>query len=543
MEGWSTVTGWAEAAVAFARARAWLRVALCVVFGALMACATPPMNVYPMAWVGLVLFALMLELESGEPVRPGRWRRWSAPWRGGLRGLAFGFGTNLVALRFVAPVVLRFSSLPSFTGPIALAAISTFEGTRWVVAAIVYGWLVRLGLRRVVAFAMGAYVGSLLPTMIPWTVACGVCPWPATVQFAEIVGERGVAMLMALEAALVAEGIRLLVADRRRPAARAVGGAAALVAATVACGAVRIHQIDSLRAASPVEPIALVEPAVAVSMRWDDRRAYEILARLTDLTVAAERDGAELVIWPEAAYPFRMNHVSRHAPVGREAILQPRVRGPVLTGLVMMGDFGKYNSAVIATRDGMISEPYDKIHLMWFGESVPLGDVFPWLRKAFARGVGLRAGEKNILLESGPVRLAVLNCLEDILPEAGREAMSVDPNLVVNITNDGWFEGSAESELHLRLARLRSVEMRRDLLRAVNLGPTTWVDAVGRIVAQAPPDRPSFLMTRPALIDSSPTLYARFGDLPLSLAMGVFALGVAARRTLASAARAKSQQT
>src|SRR5579864_6915677 len=158
MEGWSTVTSWAEAASAFARAHGWVRVGLCALFGALMACATPPMNVYPMAWIGLVLFSWMLEFEPLDPRGATRRRgaRWTTALRGGLHGFAFGFGTNMVALRFVAPVVIRFSSLPAFTGPIALLAISAFEATRWVVAAIVWGWLVRLRVHRVVAFAIGA---------------------------------------------------------------------------------------------------------------------------------------------------------------------------------------------------------------------------------------------------------------------------------------------------------------------------------------------------------------------------------------------------
>ena len=85
---------------------------------------------------------------------------------------------------------------------------------------------------------------------------------------------------------------------------------------------------------------------------------------------------------------------------------------------------------------------------------------------------------------AGPIRAAVLNCYEDTLPAAGREAMERSPNLLVNVTNDAWFAGSAEGELHLRLAVLRAIETRRDLVRAVNQGPTTFVDAAGRVRAR-----------------------------------------------------------
>jgi apolipoprotein N-acyltransferase len=92
------------------------------------------------------------------------------------------------------------------------------------------------------------------------------------------------------------------------------------------------------------------------------------------------------------------------------------------------------------------------------------------------------------------------------------------PNLLVNVTNDAWFAGSAESELHLRLAALRAVEERRDLVRAVNFGPSTWVDAAGRVRARWEPPLAGPLMTQPALVEGPPTLYARLGDWPLALA-------------------------
>jgi apolipoprotein N-acyltransferase len=507
------------------------RLAACVASGALMACATPPMNLYPMAWVGMV--ALYWLLDDGPlPEKP----KVRDALRGVLRVFVFAVGTNLVALRFASEVVTRFAALPHFVGPLALLVLAAFEATRWLSVPVATNWLPRLGVPRPIAFALGVYAGTFVPTMIPWTVACGVCPWPAAVQLAEIVGERGVAFLMAIEAALVAEAVRLLLQRRRHRAVRPLAIAGSLLTVTLVYGAVRIHQIDDLRAAAPSASIAIVEPAIEATDRWEESQAQSILAKLTALTLHAEADGAELVVWPEDAFPYSIAHVTRHAPTGSSAILQPGVRGPVLTGVVMTGDVGRYNSAVIATRDGMISEPYDKMHLMWFGEMVPFEDEIPWLREAFSRGIGLRAGERQVPMEAGKVRMAVLNCLEDILPSAGREAIATSPNVLVNITNDAWFAGTAESEYHLLLARLRSIELRRDLVRAVNFGPTTWIDAAGRVVARIPVDRPGLLMTRPALLDEPETPYARWGEWPLSLALATYvvAAGVAKRRRAAS---------
>jgi apolipoprotein N-acyltransferase len=507
--------------------RAPMRVALCMAAGASMALATPPMDVYPMAWLGLLAFAWML---ASEDERSKERAKLSAVLRLSTFGLVFGIGTNLVALRFIPPVVERFTPLPPIVGHVALVAVAAFEATRWVTAAAVYALLVRVRVARPVAFGLGVYAGTFVKTMIPWTVACGAAPWTATVQLAELVGERGVAMLMAVEAALVAEGVRKVAQAKKSGAdpssiLRPFAVAAGLLCASLLYGYLRIRRVDALRADSPTAQVALV--TAAVTARHDNEHtalsepeATQILHRLTRLTQQAEREGADLVIWPEAAHPFSMPHVSRHAPEGEHAIVQPGVRGPLLTGIIMTGDYGKYNSAVLATSDGMIAEPYDKMHLLWFGEFVPFSNSFPWLRKAFGRGMGFRAGERSRTLEVGAVRSAVLICLEDILPEAGREAVHGKPNLLVNVTNDSWFEGSAESELHLRLATLRSIETRRDLVRAVNGGPTAWVDATGRVVARLPAEAAGVLMARPALMSSPPTPYAAWGDSPLMLLAG-----------------------
>jgi apolipoprotein N-acyltransferase len=129
-------------------------------------------------------------------------------------------------------------------------------------------------------------------------------------------------------------------------------------------------------------------------------------------------------------------------------------------------------------------------------------------------------GEHQVALVSGPIRAAVLNCFEDTLPEAGLEAIDVDPNLLVNITNDAWFAGTQESELHLRIATLRAIELRRDFVRAVNFGPTTWVDATGAVRARWDPVTAGSLPTTPALLGGK-TLYARLGDLSGVLLLGL----------------------
>jgi apolipoprotein N-acyltransferase len=132
-------------------------------------------------------------------------------------------------------------------------------------------------------------------------------------------------------------------------------------------------------------------------------------------------------------------------------------------------------------------------------------------------------GDHQVLLESAPIRAAVLNCFEDTLPEAGLEAADVNPNLLVNLTNDAWFSGTEESELHLRIATMRAIELRRDFVRAVNLGPTSWVDATGKVRARYDLAIPGSLPTQPALLEMK-TMFAKLGDLSGALLLGLLSL-------------------
>lgn len=486
----------------------------------MFAASASPVDVHAGILVGLVGFALALEPGlSGEDDLEARTRA------GAAYGFSFGLGANLVALRFVPEVIVRFTPLPSIAAWVALVLLSAAQALPWMAGGALAH---RLGRRALggnwrppswLAYALGVYLATFVPSVFPWTPSGGLAAWPVLLQTAEIVGERGTSFLFAIAAGLFAHALVRFRSSRDvRASAAPLALSLAVLAVLVAFGSLRMRSVDRDRDAAPHARVALVQPGFDASDRWEASRASMMIDRLTTLTKSAEQHGAELTVWPESAYPFQLPHSARTSPHGARAVLQGEVHGPVLTGAYMSGAHGLgYNSAILASKDGSLSAPYDKRHLLWFGETVPLADWFPWLRKVFSKGTGLDAGHESVVFTTGPIRAAVLNCYEDTLPEAGREAMDRSPNLLVNITNDAWFAGSAEGELHLRLAVLRAIETRRDLVRAVNQGPTTFVDATGRVRARYDLPMPGTLQTTPALLETPPTFYVRYGDLPLVL--------------------------
>jgi len=481
--------------------------------GALLGLAGPPANLYPAFWVGMAALAYVLE-GGGR----GRWLD------GAGRGLAFGTGANLVLTRFVPPVLVRFTSLGFAAGVVALLLISVLQGLAWAVAAVVRVQLGRGGVPSWVAFGVGVYAGTFVPAVFLWTPAGLVTPLPEMIQLAEVVGDRGVTLLMALSAGLLASAASGHAGGipPRRPGVRGswlrsalfLGAGLGLPLLTFAEGKARIARVERDRADAPTVRIGLVQPSTDAVARWDSTLGPEILARLTSLTQASESEAAELTIWPESAYPYPYSHSSRKCPVGAKAILGTGVRGPVLTGFLMLGHGEQFNSSAICTPDGSLTVPEDKIRLLAFGETIPVIGRIPWVRRTFRRGTGLVPGQRNVVQAWGPIRASVLTCVEDTLSDGGREAMADRPNLLVNLTNDAWFAGTRESELHLRLAVIRAVESRRDMIRAVNLGPTSWVDAAGVVRARYDSALAGVLQVTPALLEWRLTPFDRFGDFP-----------------------------
>jgi len=507
--------------------------------GVCFALTAPPLDFHLGVLLGLA--ALFVAL---EPTQPQRGKR-----RAFLIGWAWASAAGLVGLRFVPALVDRFTPLGLLGGSVALLLLAAFQALGWGLGATLsYLLEARLALDRRLSFPCGVLFACMWPGVFAWTPAALLSEWLPLVQLAELVGERGVSWLLALLVALLAWPLRARwvsaggserknadphplpaavdLSRWRRRSARSLMVGAGLAVGVWGYGLLRLSQLDP--DAGPKLTVALIQPATDARLRWERSEQDRILVRLRRLTAQGERQGAELSIWPEAAYPYLLSHAPRQEPAGARAIHAGGVRGPVLLGaLTQAADGqGQHNAALIIDSNGKQQLPQAKLQLLWFGESLPFGQSIPWLRKAFYRAGGLVPGSEVALQThqspTGAVaRIAVLNCYEDILPSVGRRMAKQRPNLLVNVTNDAWFEGSIESALHLRLSALRAVEARLDLVRAVNLGLPAWIDKTGRLRALGQAKPAGVLLVRPSLNDQSPTLYTRAGDYPLLLALGL----------------------
>jgi apolipoprotein N-acyltransferase len=303
------------------------------------------------------------------------------------------------------------------------------------------------------------------------------------------------------------------------------------VAAVLAYGFVRIHQIDARRASAPHAKVGIVQANVGINEKWDPREAERLLSLHQGQSSQLAQQGADLIVWPESSYPYALPRTfAEDLPPGDPR----RVRGdwttPLLFGSVTVTagartgkDRFPYNTALMMDAAGRITGTFDKVFLLVFGEYIPFYDYIPWFTEVFPDASNFNRGKDPAVfpfrLGGRDFRLGPLICYEDILPDFTRRAAALRPNLLVNITNDAWFGKTSEPYQHLALAVFRSVEHRLDMVRAVNTGVSAHVDAAGRVRmagpavdpdTQPPPD-PTALLADAALLDAG-GLYVHVGD-------------------------------
>lgn len=220
-----------------------------------------------------------------------------------------------------------------------------------------------------------------------------------------------------------------------------------------------------------------------------------------------------LIVWPEVPAPFYLQD-QRFAERAQRIAAQAQTY--FLVGHIewkpdAAGRLHPYNSAALLGPSGERLYAYDKIHLVAFGEYVPWRKLLRFAEKLVQEVGDFRAGTERSVGKLPGGQFATVICFEAVFPNEVRQFVAGGAELLVNISNDGWFGRSAAPDQHLAMARVRAVENRRWLLRATNNGYSVAVDPYGRIVARMETDRRGALDV-PFAFRSQRTLYSRFGD-------------------------------
>jgi apolipoprotein N-acyltransferase len=513
--------------------------ALSTLSGCLWFLAVTPFDLSALGWIAAVPMFMAIE-------RAGNWRRaLFLGWWAGLIETAGGF-------YWLIDVMRRFADFP-----LAGAAIVflLFCATRAVIFLSFTAAVRAIRSRvRVPMALLGPLVMVSCELLVPQLFPCGQYisqAWhPIVIQISELTGPLGVtALLMMVNGALYD-----VILDARAARYSAIA-CAAVLAAALGAGALRMRHIDAVMAHAPVLKIGLVQPNFAYTIDGEFSRD-EALRQLTALQEQSRRlqqEGAQLLVWSEGSFPIPVPRAFR-ADFSADSLAMIR-RGftvPTLIGAEMYDEAREdaFNSAILLDKDGKVAGLYDKVRLLAFGEYVPGIEIFPWLRKFLPEGAGrFTAGSGPaaipLLAPNGQIwRLGPVICYEDILPGYLRGVGQLHPNLLVNLTSDSWFGAHTEPWEHLALSVFASVELRTSMVRAVNSGISALIDPNGRVLqktyANDPYRRPrgaDGVLVTAARMEGGETVYSAVGNLfaYLCLAGTVILLGVAFREARARA--------
>ncbi|HVR44466.1 MAG TPA: apolipoprotein N-acyltransferase [Thermoanaerobaculia bacterium] len=470
-----------------------------LVSGALLALA------FPDAGIGLLSLVALAPLIAAV-------LRSSGPLEAFFLGLAGSLVTWLVNVPWVIHVMVRYGGLSMPVG------VSLYLLLSLVLAA--YGGLFALLVRRMRAvhptmfwfLAPAAWTAiellrTYLLTGFSWNLlAVALIDETPLVMAARVIGPYGVGFLAMVPATILG----WIAATEGKPKLKrtaAIAGAA-LVLAWWGSGALMLRSIAP-RAGEPFRAVML-QPNISQEMRWEAGTTLELFGKMMRMTAEAGREGATTIVWPESTVPltfvahelYRESVAAASAELGADVILGSVAEDP--------DDPSRLWNAAYLVHRGELRGRYDKIHLVPFGEYVPLRKVLFFAEK-LVRAVGeFQFGTNERPLE-GWHRYGPAICYEIVFPQIPRRQVLNGADVLVTITNDGWFGGSGAPRQHLDAARLRAVETDRWLLRAATSGISALVDPAGRLVDSIPMNREGIIVGEPTARQST-TAYVRFGD-------------------------------
>jgi apolipoprotein N-acyltransferase len=338
----------------------------------------------------------------------------------------------------------------------------------------------------------------------------------ALLQTTTVTGIWGLSFLVAAFNALLAWAI-LAPAPRLQIRATVLASTAALILAIMAIGPRFLSHTSANHFARAVQPN--FPELMGYPQDWFSTHTAD-LQEIEQLSLAPSNHPTDFLIWPEAPAPFSFEDAqfARYA-----SLIAIHFHHPFLLGTIEWepapdasasahSTLAPYNSAILIDPQGQKIFSYDKVHLVPFGEYEP----FPLIHSVAANvsdeiGAFHKGAKYSVAHLPGGYTFGTFICYEAIYPGEVRHFAAAAADLLVNISNDGWFGRSAAPEQHLRMARVRAVENRRWLLRVTNNGLTASVDPYGRIFRPLPPDVRA-AADLPYDFRTEETIYTRFGD-------------------------------
>lgn len=487
--------------------------------GVLLALSFPKYGHPAVAFIAIVPLLVALSGWSGrDGAVPGVSTR-----RGFTLGLIAGFIHYAGTVYWTGATVSQFGGLPVILG-VVLAGLLALYMAAYIA---VFGAVTAILIRR---FATGGvwlapavwvtmeYLRGIVLGGFPWIpLGNTMVTLLPIAQLASIVGVFG---LSAFVASLNC-GFAIAAVSRGRSRLIAIVVPIALIVGASVWGGLRLSA-NTLTKGAPIT-VGLIQGNIAQTDKWNPARADMIVQRYLQLSRQAVERGARFVIWPESAVPFYLEDDPRGALV-RGLVRQLGV--PLLLGSDEMeqGDPPRYyNAAFMLDRAGATAAVYRKIHLVPFGEYVPMQRLLFFVGPLVEAVSSFSPGTRVTMMPVEGHMASTAICYEVTYPALAREAVRQGSELLTTVTNDAWYGGSSAPYQHFEMAMMRAIEQGRYLVRAANTGISGIVDPYGRVLIQTSLFETVAVVGEARFVQEK-TVYARIGDLAAYLCAAITSL-------------------
>jgi apolipoprotein N-acyltransferase len=295
-------------------------------------------------------------------------------------------------------------------------------------------------------------------------------------------------------------------------------------------GKYQISFFDRLISESPCLRAAVIQGNIDQDKKWDPPFQQSTIQKYIKLSKTAAKQKPDIIIWPETATPFYYQNNITLTKLIKKTIQETRTDFLIGTpSFRVNGNTVNYfNSAYLINAHGKISDKYDKVHLVPFGEYVPFQKWFPFIRKITAHSGDFSSGYKGNTLALHEHRLGVQICFEIIFPNLSRAMAQNNADILITLTNDAWFGRSASPFQHFSMTVFRAVENKRSLVRSANTGISGFIDPLGRVIRETPLFQ-DITITRNLPIIKNKTIYTQYGDFFAIACLALTLIGIGCR--------------
>ena len=460
--------------------------------GILLIVIQPPLSLFPIAFIALMPLLGSINKES---------LRFSF-----FSGYLTGVVSYLGLIYWVIIAMNRYGGIDIFLSALILILFVLYLSCYTGFFALSCAWLEK-------RFSIPLYVSSPLVWVLmeyargstvygfPWSfLAHSQYNFLPFIQVVSITGTYFISFL------IVAVNAILLNLWRRKKISLAyVSVIAVLFAATLVYGFVALAG----KSETPQKKAAIIQGNIQQDVKWDEAFKIMTIRKYVQMTLGSGKT-ADLIIWPETAMPFIFDqeiYANKHVKA-----LPPEMNTTILFGTISKNAYGRYrNSAYVIGKTGETVGVYSKVHLVPFGEYTPLLSYLPFLEKLTAAGGDFVPGDGHMPVKTDMGNIGILICYEGAFPYITIETVRAGAQVLVNLTNDAWYDRTSAPFQHFAFYIFRAIETDRYLLRAANTGISAIIDPKGRVEAKTSIFTEDIFKGSFSMRDTK-TFYVRYGD-------------------------------